>query len=222
MILINSSQSSALRINELESNPDGKDAGFEWVELYSEESVNLEGYILENGDEDRYNLSGIFTGYLVIIFPGLWLDNTNETVYLKQGESLIDETDLFNDATDDNRTWSFCDQWIFVFATQNYANNCGSTPPAVVQQNSEPEESQLTFLNNDILDEPEDAPIENNLEANSSVLSDSRPNKITLNKKDDSDKKVIVSKTYKLRTGVIYSFLIMCVFLIILLSMRRL
>ena len=32
-----------IRINEVELNPKGDDAGYEWIELYSEYEINLSG-----------------------------------------------------------------------------------------------------------------------------------------------------------------------------------
>ena len=43
MILMATNLASGLRINEVELNPSGTDAGHEWVELYSEDSVDLQG-----------------------------------------------------------------------------------------------------------------------------------------------------------------------------------
>src|SRR3989344_3390746 len=56
-IMILTGEVSAIRLNEIEANPEGTDSGNEWVELYSQDSVNLEGYFLENGDGGIYNLS---------------------------------------------------------------------------------------------------------------------------------------------------------------------
>ena len=44
---------SAITINEIESNPAGADTGNEWVEFYSNEEVNLEGYKIINNDGDE-------------------------------------------------------------------------------------------------------------------------------------------------------------------------
>src|SRR3989344_5504589 len=62
-----------LNLNEIEQNPFGQDAGNEWVELYSSEEINLEGYYLQ-ADDKIYNLSGSFSGFLVVVFDGQFLD----------------------------------------------------------------------------------------------------------------------------------------------------
>jgi len=39
-----------IRINEVELNPAGSDGGKEWIELYSDSLINLEGWKLVNHD----------------------------------------------------------------------------------------------------------------------------------------------------------------------------
>ena len=68
LIIILISGVSAIRINEVEMNPAGKDYGNEWIELYSKEEVNLEGYKLMNNDGGELNLGGNFSGYFIYIF----------------------------------------------------------------------------------------------------------------------------------------------------------
>ncbi len=229
MILI--PEVSGLRINEFESNPNGTDTGAEWVELYSEESVNLEGYTLENGDGGVYNLSGIFTGYLTIIFPGAWLDNSNETVFIKQGATIVDQAGPFNDAKNNGKTWSFCDEWKFVDGTRNSANNCdGSQQPAQNTQNNSggSSNSGLAYLSNDDTDtendspSTSDAPVANTAPAQNVGNDIVKPKKITLNALSSDDEKTIVTKTYKTRMGVIYSFIGFCVLLVVLIALRKL
>ena len=231
MILINSDFVFALRINEIESNPAGTDSGAEWVELYSEESVNLEGYTLGNGDGGIYNLSGIFTGYLTIIFPGAWLDNSNESVFIKQGSSVVDQAGPFNDTKNNGKTWSFCDSWRFVDGTRNSANNCdGSQQPAQNTQNNSGENSNpgLTFLNNDDTDTESDSlsssqlPALNTTRPSNAENNIVKPKKITLNAPSIEDEKTIVIKTYRTRMYVIYSFIGFCVLLVVLIALRKL
>src|SRR3989344_4265292 len=60
-IMILTSNVYALRLNEIESNPEGKDQGAEWVELYSEDHVSLDGYYLENGDGEIIDETSSFS-----------------------------------------------------------------------------------------------------------------------------------------------------------------
>ncbi len=226
MILI-SSDVFALRINEFESNPAGKDAGFEWIELYSENSVELVGYFLQNGDGGMYNLSGNFTGYLTIIFPVAWLDNSNESVILKRGVEIIDQTQTFNDATNNGKTWTFCSGWKFVLGTQNAANSCDGETQVFVQENENEEDSGLSYLTNNDLDNSKNT-LTNSVGNLSKAIVDTinfddvKPKKINLNKFEKDEEKTIVTKTYKTRVGVIYAFLGICVFLVVLMALRKL
>ncbi len=218
----------ALRINEFEPNPAGKDAGFEWVEIYSETSVNLEGYILQNGDNEIYNLSGIFSGYITIIFPGAWLDNSNESVFLKHGAEIIDQAIAFNDATNDDKTWSFCSDWKFISGTQNAVNSCEGATQIIAQEKNETEEdSELRYLTNNDLNNFQN-PVTNsskNLSKaifNTIKIHNDKPEKIVLNKFEKEDEKTIVTKSYRTRVGVIYAFLVICVLLVVLMALRKL
>ncbi|RZD30607.1 hypothetical protein CXT76_02120 [Candidatus Parvarchaeota archaeon] len=100
----------SLSITEVELNPPGSDSGNEWVELYSEEEVNLENYFLENNDQDIINLTGSFRGYYIINFEKQWLDNSDERIFLKSGEITID-TSILKDSQDNGKTWNFNQKW---------------------------------------------------------------------------------------------------------------
>lgn len=119
---------SSVRINEVELNPIGTDSGNEWVELYSEENTNLTNWSIRNNDGDVINLtdfnSSIF-GFLIINFSGLWLDNIDEKVILLYNNSIVNETLIFADNTNNNLTWSYCNgNWLFVNSTRGYLNDC--------------------------------------------------------------------------------------------------
>jgi len=105
-----------VEITEVELNPEGRDSGNEWVELFSEEEIDLEGWYLKNGDGDRYNLSVLIDGYEIITFDSQWLDNNEEFVILYNGDNeKIDETDELKDDDDDESTWQICERdWIFL------------------------------------------------------------------------------------------------------------
>lgn len=76
-------------INEFQPNPNGTDAGNEWVELYNNGSsaVNLTGWTLET-----VALSEIIEshGFKQVIFPTLTLTNTGDTILLKYGNTTVD------------------------------------------------------------------------------------------------------------------------------------
>lgn len=144
---------SALRINEVELNPkdDCRDCT-EWVELYSETSVDLTGWKIVNYDNDELNLSGSVNGYLIVSLPGQWLDNSNESVRLYNGNSLIDSTIIFADSYNDNRTWQYCNEWVFKTSTKNIANMCNN-PVNQTQNNTQIQQNNTQNNTNQKYDE---------------------------------------------------------------------
>jgi len=118
---------SAIEISEVELNPSGNDVGGEWIEIHSEERVELGRYRLVNNDGKEILLSGGFQGYFLYIFGKQWLDNTDERVFLYEGDNLVDETPVLEDSANDEKTWQLCSQkWEFLKSTKNRANDCAT------------------------------------------------------------------------------------------------
>jgi hypothetical protein len=127
--------SQSIIISEFEANPAGTDTNNEWIELYSDEIINLSdsNYTLVNGDNDIYNLNETFSGFLIISLSGQWLDNSDETINLKNNSDILFQTPTKGDSANDNKTWQYCsnsDTWIFETQTKGTANIC-----SVNQQN---------------------------------------------------------------------------------------
>ncbi|MBM3231993.1 lamin tail domain-containing protein [Candidatus Pacearchaeota archaeon] len=209
---------SSLRINEIESNPEGEDSGFEWIEFYSETEVSLEGYILDHeGRGDSINLSGSFLGFFVLTFQTQWLRNTNETVYLKYGEQIIQTIGPFSDNKVE-KTYNFCnDQWKFDIETKNEQNSCDGSPSST--QSSTNNNNQI-----EVQDESDKEDVFNNTIISSDKIVyekevKNKIEKISLSKKGETQE---ITKTYKTRIGVIYFFIGFCVFLVILIALRKL
>lgn len=211
---------SALRINEIEANPSGEDSGFEWVELYSEDNVNLEGYYLENGDGGKYNLSSSFSGYLIINFSGRWLDNQNETVYLKLNGEIIDESENFDDSKNNDLTHSFCNnEWLFIASTKNEENTC-----EVAQTNTNNnEDNQEIEKKESIIEESpkiKETIRKDNITKDFVELVETKNSKISLTNRDN-EVNYEFTKTYKTRNLIIYSFIGFCVLLVILIASKK-
>jgi len=119
--------SAGIRINEIELNPSGSDSGNEWIELYSENEVNLNNWKLVNNDEQEIELNKSFSGYLIIDLVRQWLDNSDEKIFLYNNEELIDETNVFDDSYNDDKTWQYCGDWRFISSTKDSENNCSTT-----------------------------------------------------------------------------------------------
>ena len=115
----------SIRISEVELNPESTDAGNEWVELYSEDAINLSEYKLVNNDGGELVLGGSFSNYYIYTFEKQWLDNSDEKIFLYNGGDLIDETILFKDDKDNMLTWQLCESWEFKESTKGIGNNCG-------------------------------------------------------------------------------------------------
>src|SRR3989344_9422770 len=220
-ITILTADAYALRLNEIEANPEGEDSGFEWVELYSAESVNLDDYYLDhNSSGGPVNLSGSFSGYFVITFPTQWLRNSNEVVYLKRNSEIVDSAGPFTDNKKE-KTYSLCNNWVFIADTKNTENACsgssGSSGSGQTQTQNQSQQSSNTEEqeeeSNTIRQNNE---LENNNQNNIINLADDvqvqKPKKIVLNSKT-ADKNIDgeVTKTYKTRIGVIYFFMALCV-----------
>ena len=218
---------SAIRINEFEANPSGSDSGNEWVELYSENEINLEDYYLQ-ADDNKLNLSGSFSGYLVIFFESQFIDNENEVIYLKRGEEIIDETEMFDDDKNNGKTWNFCgDDWEFLENSKGGINSCSedgdSDDDKENESNNEEEEDSSNDENeNSETEEGEESSQEENDKVEEERRSETT-GKIVLNSpKENNANKEFVSSEQKVRRGVVYGFLALCIFLIILLALRRL
>ncbi len=115
--------SASILISEVELNPEGTDSGREWIELSSDSEFDIEGYKIINNDGDEFLLKGEINKVYVIEFEKQWLDNSDEKVFLYKGESIVDETILFNDSKNDDSTWALCNnQWIFTNSSKGLKN----------------------------------------------------------------------------------------------------
>lgn len=104
-----------LRINEVEANPAGIDAGNEWIEIFNADTqaYDLSGWLVvaTHGTPVTITLpSGLVVEpgarALVAFKDGQTLDNENETVELWDGIGRrIDATPALTDGHNDGRTW---------------------------------------------------------------------------------------------------------------------
>ena len=121
---------SEVRINEVELNPSGSDSGNEWVELYSNEEINLTGWRLVDASDDSMELDIIINGYYVLEDIDFNLRNTDEEIYLYNQDNLISEFSSFDDSDNDDKTWQYCNEnWNFTYMTKDAENNCTISQP---------------------------------------------------------------------------------------------
>src|SRR3989344_2131203 len=204
----------AIRINEVDINPAGTDAGNEWVEFYNNGEISLEGYKIINNDGNNISLNGSFNGYFVYVFTKQWLDNSNESIYLYKDSQLIDQTDLLADSTNNDLTWQFCDgDWNFLNSTKGQINNCPIDEDEETSVNNESsvqeEQENTTQIANKTLTTPKTTsdftPSSTNEISSSQANSSADSGEIFLSSKI-SEKDVFITKEEKLRLYIIYSF----------------
>jgi hypothetical protein len=134
-------------INEFESNPQGEDAGNEWVELYNplKEAKTVDGWTLStvHGKSSSMEISGTIPAYGVEVFtfPCASIDNGNPDDPFNDGDSVVltdqdgrtvDATPMLRDTTNDGRTnqrnWDGGPKWVF----QDGSMDCSNGPPALL------------------------------------------------------------------------------------------
>ena len=227
MVISLSFSVSALYISEVEMNPEGTDHGNEWIELYSENEIDLDDYYLENNDEDIHNLSGIFSGYLIIKFPRQWLDNTDEKVMLKKGNEIIDESDVLEDKDNNKKAWSKCDnEWVFIESSEGKENLCNNRTSGNQKEPNNNSGEGESGNNNEESNKNKDEKNEENVVLLTTPTINNKKEKIVLNSpredEGEQESKTFISKREKLRLGIIFAFLVFTIFLVILLALKKL
>jgi hypothetical protein len=140
------SVTSHIVINEVEANPAGTDAGNEWVELYNPmaTNVNIIGWSLSTtaGVTKTVSIPSGTTiqanGYYVVTYGSQWLDNSGESVILRNaGRTEVDRTPSLDDAKNDGNTWQrypngvdtdSVSDWEFKLGTRGVSNGGGVAP----------------------------------------------------------------------------------------------
>jgi len=202
---------SAITINEIESNPAGTDVGNEWVEFYSNEEVNLEGYKIINNDGDEIILNGSFSGYYVYTFEKQWLDNSDEKIVLYKEGELIDKTDIFEDNENNDKTWQLCDNWELVLSTKESENSCEAEPEETTLEeiiNKSEENLNVTEL----IEEP----IKTEPEKEIQVIKLNTKNIKTQKNEEEEEKNFFSKGNY-----ATYGFVFFCVLLGVLFFIRK-
>jgi len=218
----------AIRINEVELNPLGGDAGNEWVELYSESEVNLNDYKFINNDGDEVFLNESFSGYYVYTFNKQWLDNSDEKVFLYKNETLVDETDLLEDSGNNGSSWSYCGEWVFIEGTKEQENNCVEEQEEIIEVNETIEVKEKVEEEQETIKEDIEKPILEIEEINNEITENKEEDVIYLepqsikNTENEKYSEILFkSKNENIKSYAIYGFAIFCVLIIVLLVMER-
>jgi hypothetical protein len=216
IILIFAASICAIEITEVEINPGGDDSGSEWVEFFSEEEVNLSEYRILNNDGDEIVLEEKFSGFFVYTFEKQWLDNKDEKVFLYEGDSLVDETDVFADEGNDGETWSLCGDWEFGSGSKGEKNKCDE---------KEEDDFEVDSEVDDVVESEEVEKIEEIVSVVSEEEEDLGEEVIYLapkSIKSQANKELVFeSKNEKIKKYAIYVFALFCVIIIIFLIRER-
>lgn len=214
----------AIRINEVELNPEGTDNQNEWIELYSEDTVNLEAWKLKNNDGDWLDLNAEFSGYYVVTLTKQWLDNEDEKVLLYDNDdNLIDETIILKDTKNNFLAWSFCGAWEFIDSTKGQRNGCDYEETQIEDEEQEQIETEVEEQEQEAEeeeqqeDEQEDAEPSEQSQEKITITKETitqQPEIIKLNYEDDQEQ-TYQSQTTKIN-NFIFPFLSLLILLIIL------
>lgn len=234
------SSASAIKITEVELNPEGDDTGHEWVELYSSSEYDLDDHYLLNNDGDVFNLSGEFTGYKVIEFSKQFLDNSNESVALKKwGDTgTIDSTEIFKDSKNNDLTWNLCDNdWEFVSSSKGEESSCTDSSSSSSNSSSSSSSSSSSNSSSSTSSSSQQSSSSNTTQA-SQPSSDESDDKIVLTPKKPANQTQtatnstknqsasqpfsFITKQEKIRLWIAYAFAFFCLVIIILLLWKKL
>ncbi len=199
---------SAIRINEIEINPEEGKQGTEWIEIYNDENEDedISGWEIYDGlasEKKRYTFPAetiIDAGdFFIVKFSGAVLNNGGDFIIIKDDKGKeIDKTDELKESSSSSETWQFWKkEWIFAEETQDKKNDC--------EEDEEPE---------NILDE------ENKREEETEKTTESKPlEPIRLNTqiiKSQDDKKNLGKNNY-----VTYGLIAFCILLAFLFIIRK-
>ena len=128
--------SSAIVINEFESNPQGSDTNLEWIELYNNDSIPINISMWQIFDKDSNSL---FTatnetfiaanGFYVADFLNGFVNAAGDNATLKNNlGNVVDSTPNLIDNDDNNKTWSRIPDGTgaFVFQESTKGNSNGN------------------------------------------------------------------------------------------------
>lgn len=130
-------------INEIMPNPDGKDAGQEWIELYNSgtQNINLAGWRLENGAGKKLNLSGEIGGgnFLTVKASGSFiLRNTGEKVFMYDSGGRLAQEARFLGAAPSGKSWSRLPAGSFIWAEPTPGKENSQTGAVAIVENAYP------------------------------------------------------------------------------------
>ncbi len=218
IIVFNSTSILALRINEVELNPAGDDYGNEWIEFYSDNVVNLDGWRIENVKGKNMSLNGSFSDYKIV--TGIYNFLTNEKQKLILYDNLgnkVDETIEISDTGNDARSWQFCEGWEFSESTMEKENNCDKDAE-IIENGAEEEKVDDKEEEEEIEDNEEEKNTGNEITAKvikENPTEESPPEILYLNPKDIKSNEIWKSDTRKIKEYSIFGFTLLLILVLI-------
>jgi hypothetical protein len=239
---------SSLRINEVELNPVGGSSGREWIELYNENSqqIDISGWIVYDGLSSPTKIftmpnNTILQSNLYYIIELNYSKLNNDGDFVTLYNSLMQQVDQtpktppLKDSNPGIKTQQYCSSgYVFAEATKNSENNCPSEENvSVPNPTQEPPAEPQNETNESSSETPPEATSDNSSPEDNSYLappqvapatSPAKVNRIVLNqpKLSASSNSIFSTKDDKFRFGLIVGFMILSVILIILLALKKL
>jgi len=152
---------SAIRINEVEMNPLGGSTEKEWIEIYNNETeeVDISNWTIYDGlsspkkiytfpNETKINAGEFYIAE--INKSSLNNDNNGDFVTLyNNSHQKIDETEILKDTSQSLETHQFCSSsWKFMSSTKGSENNCTEQIVEPLEENISINNSQQTTETN--------------------------------------------------------------------------
>jgi hypothetical protein len=133
-----------IRISEVELNPPGVDKSNEWIEFYSTDNIDLNGWTIQTSRNKELKLNGTYSSYFVINTSYGVLTNENIKLFLNNKEGkTIDETIIIYDRDDDKLTWSYCSgKWLYGEVTKGKENICKEEDETSEEEDETSEEEE--------------------------------------------------------------------------------
>jgi hypothetical protein len=242
ILLINIICAQAI-ISEVELNPAGTDSGNEWIELYSNDLINLTGWEIVNQKGKEIKLNNSFSGYSIIYAPYNFLVNENCSLKLIDSNgNVADNTDILKDIQNNDKSWSYCDSWVFGQSSKGKENYCEKETEKTEEKKNQTKNQQEDTINeNDNTNNENNVIIvrqakennETNNTCDKNVISSetsTNSNEVirlgfseNLETEDIKTNKNIVyeSTNEKIKKYAVYVFALLCVFFIVLLFIKN-
>ena len=211
---------ASVRINEIELNPAGEDNGNEWVELYSDEQIEINGWKIRSSNGRNMSFNASFSGYYILTCSRNLLTNANNSITLfDEHNKEIDSAGAFSDNANNDKTWQYCNgEWQFIESTKGEDNACEEKINSKteletneqVEQVSENEEATIVETNYNNFNE----------ETNETI---NEQNKVIILKNRVREDNSIIYKSKKeyIREYAPYAFALFCIFIIAILLIEK-